>query len=118
MKDIQLTSNGDLFVNPQTGDIEITDSVAQAIRIRLLWFWQEWRLGTQYGVPYYEDVLVKNPSIIRIKQVIREAIMSVKEVSALKELEVEMKDDRTCHISYVAAIPGAEDVSEEVSLYG
>ena len=71
MKDILLTADGGLAIG-ETGDISITDSVRQAIRVRLRWFFQEWRLGPEIGIPYYEEILVKNPNNLRIKQSIRD----------------------------------------------
>jgi len=90
MKDLLLTRDGDLFINPATGDIEITDSVEQAIRIRLLWFWREWRLGPDFGIPYFEEILIKNPNKLRVRQLFREAIMSVDEVQEVEDLNAEI----------------------------
>jgi hypothetical protein len=87
VKDILLTPTGDIYVNPATGDIEITDSVEQAIKIRLLWFFKEWRLGTEFGIPYFEEVLVKNPNNLRIRQLFREAILDVAEVDSVENLQ-------------------------------
>lgn len=42
MKDLLLDKNGDLvFTN---GDVSFTDSVVQAITIRLRWFFGEWKI--------------------------------------------------------------------------
>ena len=60
MKDLLLTRDGDLYIDPATGDIKITDSVEQAIKIRLLWFWQEWRLGPQKGIPWDDNYPKEN----------------------------------------------------------
>ena len=59
MKDLLLNIGGDLYIDPATGDIEITDSVEQAIQIRLRWFIAEWWLGPGYGIPYWEEVLIE-----------------------------------------------------------
>jgi hypothetical protein len=88
MKDLLLTRYGDLYIDPATGDIQITDSVEQAIRIRLLWFWREWRLGPGKGIPYWEEIFVKNPNKLRLRQIFREAIMSVEEVVDVLDLGV------------------------------
>ena len=40
-KDLKLTPAGDLALAPE-GDVIITNSIAQAIRIRLRWFLGEW----------------------------------------------------------------------------
>ena len=50
MIDLKLDSNGDLELSA-AGDVIPTDSIAQAVRIRLLWFFEEWRLGPELGFP-------------------------------------------------------------------
>lgn len=50
MSDIRLDKNGDIEVSP-TGDIYLTESVRQAVLIRLRWIWNEWRLGPELGFP-------------------------------------------------------------------
>lgn len=118
MKDILINKNGDLFID-KNGDIVITDSVAQAIRIRLLWFYQEWRFSPATGVPYFEEVFVKNPSLLRIRQIFRDKIMSVTEVKNLLELNVDLnKEKRTVKISYKAAVSDGSVLDEEVLLGG
>ena len=85
MLDLLLDRAGDLQVSAD-GDIALTNSVAQAIMIRLRWFLSEWKFGPEYGLPYYEEILVKNASTLRAKQLIREQIMSVDEVRDVTEL--------------------------------
>jgi hypothetical protein len=91
VKDILLTPTGDIYINVATGDIEITDSVEQAIKIRLLWFWGEWRLGPEFGMPYFEEILVKSPNKLRIRQLFREAILDVAEVDSVEELQAALE---------------------------
>lgn len=93
MKDLLLNRDGDLVINA-TGGVEITDSVAQAIIIRLRWFFNEWRFAPQYGVPYFEEVLVKNPSDLRVRQIIRDEILSVEEVESVSRLDISLRPDR------------------------
>ena len=76
--DILLLKAGDLHIT-DTGDILLTDSiqknfpttgnlsVRQAVLIRLRWFFAEWRFSPQAGFPYFEEVLIKNPNIPKIK---------------------------------------------------
>lgn len=82
MKDLLLNDSGDLFLN-ELGDIQFTDSVKQAIEIRLKWFAKEWKLGPDLGIPYYDDVFVKNPSEQLIEERMREAISDVEEVDEI-----------------------------------
>ena len=50
--DILLDSNGDLAFKGT--DIVLANSVRQKIKIRLKWFFQEWRWDDEAGVPYFE----------------------------------------------------------------
>lgn len=113
MKDILLTPDGDLVIG-EAGDISITDSVRQAIRVRLRWFLQEWRLGPEIGVPYYDEVLVKNPNSLRIQQLIRDEILTVEEVTDVHDVTFKMDSQaRTAVIKYSASV-GEETFREEV----
>jgi hypothetical protein len=105
MKDLRLTRDGDLFVGPYTG-LEITDSVAQAITVRLRWFFQEWRFAPEFGVPYFEEILVKNPNKLRITQIIREEVLSVEEVEEVKDISVEIQPNRTALVRFKAQVNG------------
>jgi len=117
MKDILITRSGDIYLNPATGDIEITDSVEQAIRIRLLWFYKEWRLGPAKGIPYYEEVLVKNPNKLRIKQLFREEILSVDEVDSVERLQATIDEaTRILTVQYRVKVKEGAEISGEVTM--
>lgn len=80
MKDILLDRNGDVYINPE-GDLEITDSVNQAIRIRLLWFLGECRLySRETGTDYFGTVFGKNVNSLLAASEIRSQILQVSEV--------------------------------------
>ena len=51
-------------------------SFAQAVRILLLWFFEEWSLGPELGFPYFEYLFVKNPNEMKLRHLIRETVMS------------------------------------------
>lgn len=113
MLDILLDSGGDLMVS-ETGDISLTESVRQAIRIRLLWFLGEWRFGPLIGLDYWGTVLVKNPNMVKIRQAIRDEIMSVDEVTAVNY--VDLKHDvkgRTLAVRF-EAVTDEETIRDEV----
>ena len=87
MLDMLLTLEGDLHID-ETGDISLTDSVRQAVKIRLLWFLGEWRFFPEAGVPYYEEILVKNPDMERIRRAIRDEVLSVDEVINVRNITI------------------------------
>ena len=113
MKDVLLTHDGDLFIN-KYGDIEITDSVRQAVRIRLLWFFKEWRFAPDYGVPYFEEVLKKNPNLDRIKRIIYNEVMSVNEVMDARNIQIKLDaETRTAKVT-MDVVLSDETYREEV----
>lgn len=59
------------------------DATAQRIKVRLKLFLGEWFLDLLAGIPYYQDILVKNPDETAINAIIKEAILSVPTVIEL-----------------------------------
>lgn len=116
MLDILLNADGDIDVSG-TGDIATTDSVRQAVKIRLKWIYGEWRLGPEFGFPWFEEVFVKSPNIDKIKALIREEIMKVSEVdSATVTFVYYDPAKRTAVFRYTITI-GDETYREELTLY-
>ncbi len=58
------------------------DRVAQQIKIRLMFFLGEWFLNTQLGVPYYRDILVKNPDRAIVEGLLRDQIITTPNVQS------------------------------------
>ena len=115
MLDILLTPNGDLNIT-ENGDIQLTESVRQAVRIRLLWFFSEWRFSPSKGIPYFEDILIKNPNPTRIRRIIRNEVLSVREVRDVQDLQVNINPQtRQAQISFVA-VTDDETYREEVNI--
>ena len=57
MYDLKLNESGDLEVN-DFGDVMLTQSVRQAVLIRLRWLFGEWRFAPEAGVPYFDRIMV------------------------------------------------------------
>lgn len=113
--DILLDSAGDLYVSP-SGDIAVGNSVAQKIRIKLLWFEGEWQWNVEEGMPYKESLFVKNPDTNYFENVIRSAIFEIEEITEIKEVEVIFdKKTRSATIRYTA-LTDYETLKEEVKI--
>ena len=91
MLDVLLDTSGDLYVG-EGGDIVLTESVRQAVKIRLLWFLGEWRFEPEYGVPYYEEILTKNSDLELAKQAIRDEAVSVEGVLDVRDIVVTVQN--------------------------
>lgn len=65
---------------------DTADRVAQQVKINLLAFLGEWFLDVTFGVPYLEEILVKNPRIAVIESIIREHINSIPNLRRITSL--------------------------------
>lgn len=75
-QDIQLTVEGDLDLS--TGDLVVMhdlDAVAQDLLVRLQFFYGEWFMDTTQGIPYYQNILVKNPNQNQVRGIFEDTIL-------------------------------------------
>ena len=116
MLDILLTPDGDLNID-ERGDISLTDSVRQAVRVRLQWFFSEWRFAPQFGVPYFEEILIKNPNDRRVRAIIRDEVLTVNEVLDARNITVTL--DRPTRQAVIAldVVTTEETFRMEVPVY-
>lgn len=113
--DILLDTGGDYKIS-DTGDIILTQSVRQAIKIRLKWFLGEWRLGPLLGLDYWGTVLVKNPNLVKVRQAIRDEILSVEEVTGVNRVDLKADAAKRRLIVSYEAVTSEETFREEVKI--
>lgn len=87
MIDLKLDSvTHDLVVeNNDLQLVEGSEQVKQNLLIRLQSFKNDWYLNVDIGLPYYEDILVKNPNISDIDAYFKAYILETDGVSELLE---------------------------------
>ena len=96
IKDLALDTSGDLYFT-KDGDVVVTDSLRQAIQIKLRWSLAEWKYNEELGIPYFEKILVKKPNTQEIANIIRSALMEFDEVKNVRSCVVEFDgDERKC----------------------
>ncbi len=76
----------DLALDPLTGDLKLTngdltvvkdaDAVAQFLRQKLKLFQTEWFLDESVGVPFFDQVFVKNPKQVIIDTIFKREILN------------------------------------------
>ena len=119
----------DLAMNINTNDLIIQDRdlmiidnaerVAQQIAIQLRFYLGEWFLDTSEGVPYFEYVLVKNPNLNHVRQVIREAIEKVSDVSKVNYISLNFDEiNRILYVGYEVDTEYGLITRKEVLGYG
>lgn len=103
----------DLAIDLDSGELQLDGgdlkgaygvaSIQQHVCMRLRTLLGEWFLDTSRGVPYFEQVLTKNPSNSVLAQVFREAILSTVGVSSLLQLDLSVDTrERTLMVSFKA----------------
>lgn len=112
LKDFALAADGDLYLN-RNGDAEIIGSIRQALQIKLKWFLGEWVFNPDLGVPYFEDILIKNPNQAIIEKDIREQILSVEGVTGIDSLSLSWdRQTRNLSCKFIAQTTEGEIESE------
>jgi hypothetical protein len=80
-------------------------AVAQRVKCRLLFFLGEWVLDQRLGVPYFRDVLVKNPDPILISAIFRQVVRETPGVSRVTKLLATIdKPTRTLTVDFSAVL--------------
>lgn len=113
--DILLDKTGDIKLSPD-GDILLTNSVTQSIMIRLKWLEGEWRWKRGEGLPYFNNLLIKNPDTDYFESEVREKIFEVEEVTDVKDVSI-VFDSRTRQATIqFTAVTDFETIKEEVTI--
>lgn len=107
-----ILQDGDINITDD-GDILVESSIIQAIEVRLRWLFGEWRFNPDNGLPYLEEVLVKNPDIEMIRTHIRTQAMLVDGVEDVNVTDITIAN-RSAAISLT--INSEIDLEMEVAL--
>lgn len=105
MADLQLSSlDDDLDItNEQMYIVEGDDAIVQHLLVRLRFFKGEWFLNPLLGMPYYDTVLVKNPDLVAIRGIFREAILTTPGILSIDSLNMSLDTPtRTLTVEFTA----------------
>lgn len=109
------TYEGDLELT-EDGDIQLDDNILQNACISILWISGEWRLAPDLGIPWFDDILQKNPNTDLIQQEIRDALLNV---DGVDDAEVELIEfnQKTRSVKFKFSVEaGGESYSKEVTV--
>lgn len=99
--DLLLGDDGDLVV--RNGDLALAADfvgIRQAIDLTLGFFLGEWFLDESVGIPYYEEILIKNPSLVAVREIFRLALESVAGVREVLALDVGYDGSRIARVPW------------------
>lgn len=88
---LNIASNDLVIKNNDLILIDNAERIAQQVLITLRFWLGEWFLDTREGMPYLEYVLVKNPNMSHIRQILTEKIQSVEGVKSIVSLNFDFR---------------------------
>ncbi len=111
--DLKLTTTGDLDLS--TGDAQLLDGVdatRQRVSIKLRFFKGEWFLSPTFGVPYFRDVLIKNPRLDIVRRLIIQAAETEPNVDRVTELVLDYNSaGRSLTISNLTIVANDDEIN-------
>lgn len=120
MSDIMLDKNThDLLIENNTIRLTTgTDTIDQKIKVKLLFFFNEWFLDTRQGVPYYEKFFVKNPNIPELEVIIKDTILTTEGVIEILSFDSNFdKPNRIYQVfTKIRTTEGVTTISQEFTI--
>lgn len=109
---IRVIPAGDLaLVGGTLAFVDGPQLVRQRLMSRFRFFLGEWFLDQRLGVPYFRDVLVKNPDLGVIRSLFRRLILTTPGVLSLTSFELLYDDSaRTLSFDFSARVTGGNVV--------
>ena len=85
--DLKLDTSGDLDLS--TGDAVLLDGIEeirQRVEIKLKFFKGEWFLAPNFGVPWFRDILIKNPQTDVVRNLLIRAVETEPNIDKVTEI--------------------------------
>ena len=88
-RDLLLTDAGDLDLSGNAAHLSSDlEAIRQSIAIRLRFFRGEWFLDETAGLPYFQEILIKNPQVPALQSVFRAELLKTPGVSSVESLSL------------------------------
>lgn len=81
--------------------IDGDEHIAQKIKCACQTFYGEWWLNVELGLPYFADILVKNPDLSLIRNLYTQVILGVQGVKAIRRLDLSLSSTRELTVSFM-----------------
>jgi hypothetical protein len=100
---MDLATNDLLITNGDLSLVTGSDAIAQALQQTLQFWLGEWFLDTTRGVPFKQDILIKNPNLDLVQADIVNAAANVSGVTQILDIQFDYSNvNRTFSISVSA----------------
>ena len=92
MSDIALDTDGDLLIeNNSLVLARDDDAIVQQLIIRFKFVLGEWFLDIRLGVPYFGEILIKNPDLSRVRGIFRQIIETTPGIKSLESFSLDVE---------------------------
>lgn len=116
----------DIKINNTTGDIEVYkndvslidgyEAVRQHLKIRLQTYFGEWFADASIGVPWFQDILIKNPDYTVVSEILKAAILETEGVNDLVSFSFDISGRAATLNFKVVTDNGVIDFAQEVEI--
>ena len=90
MTDLKLDVNGDLAIEDAAfALVTDDDAIVQHLQIRLRFFFNEWFLDLRVGIPYFDQILIKNPDLVVVRGILRETIVTTPGIDTIETFDLD-----------------------------
>ena len=90
---------------------QLTEIVAQRLKIKLLTFKGEWILNTEFGIPYFTDVFGKVSSKTYVDAIFQKAIIETEGVTKITSFYSEVSNSRHYVVTFSVSTSSGETVT-------
>lgn len=87
-RDVLLVDNDITIQNGDLSFVSGIDAIAQACKLMVQLFAGEWFLDQTLGIPYFEDIFIKNPNVPAIREIFKQKLLTV--VGILDVLQINL----------------------------
>lgn len=97
-------TNRDFVLTPT-----LSEYVAQKLKLHLSIFKGEWYLNNTIGIPYFQEIFVKNPNLSRIEDIFKREIISIMGVDSIQSFILNYDNNtRELAVTFTALLTNSE----------
>ncbi len=107
--DLLLDSSGDLVMDQLRLTEPGSESIAQKVKIRLLFFYKEWILNTEAGTKWFERILRKGATSYNSDQEIRKRILETEGIRGIRKFSSVFNESKRTYTCSFTAVTDSDD---------
>jgi len=115
MPNLKLDTSHDIIIGRGTTKVTGDDYVVQLVKCRLLFALDTWELDPKLGLPWIQDILVKDADSTLVRGLIRNTILKTEGVASVDSLSMSLDTNtRGLTVSFTATTDEGTAIAAEV----